>query len=78
MFPDLLLEVPEFPESQRGRDEEEEEGDGHHTDVAARVEESRPQGEGDGPRDRPAEAQHGQPDHPLSVRNRTRGFSNQQ
>ena len=48
VLPNLLLEVPEFPEPQSGSHHEQQEGDGHHTDVAAGVEESRPQGEGDG------------------------------
>ena len=49
IFPDFLLKVPQFPETQTCRDDEEKEGDGHHTDIAARVEEGRSQGEGDGP-----------------------------
>ena len=38
MFSDLLFKVPQFPESEDGRDTEEEEGGGHHTDVTSGVE----------------------------------------
>ena len=66
---DLLLEAPEFPQSKPGRDDEQEEGGGHDTNVAARVEQSSSEGEGDGPGDRPTQTQHGQSDHSLPVRN---------